>query len=65
MILGGTNIKNQHDNSSDIKGAVSSLTQLLIVNSIKRGITEKTGMRHHDERETVLRFMLKQGNESR
>ena len=26
IILDGTNIKNQHDNSSDIKGAVSSLT---------------------------------------
>ena len=58
MILGGTNIKNQHDNSSDIKGAVSSLTQLLIFNSIKRGGTETTGMRHHHDRETVLTLYM-------
>ena len=70
IILGGTNIKNQHDNSSDIKGAVSSLTQLLIFNSIKRGRKETTGMRHYHDRETVCLstwgfcFMLKQGSES-
>ena len=54
MILGGTNIKNQHDNSSDIKGAVPSLTQLLIFNSNKRGRKETTGLRHHHDREIVL-----------
>jgi hypothetical protein len=58
MILGGTNIKNQHDNSSDTKGAVSSLTQLLIFNSIKRGRKETTGMRHHHDRDTVLPIYL-------
>ena len=58
MILGSTNIKNQHDNSSDIKGAVSSLTQLLIFNSIKRSRKETTGMRHYHDRETVLPLYL-------
>ena len=58
IILDGTNIKNQHDNSSDIKGAVSSLTQLLIFNSIKRGRKETTGMRPHHDRETVRPLYL-------
>ena len=58
MILGGTNIQNQHDNCSDIKGAVSSLTQLLVFNSIKRSRKGTTGMRHNPDRETVLPLYL-------
>ena len=54
MILGGNNIKNQTDNHSELTGSVSSLTQLLVFNAVKRTRTERQFMRHNLERETLL-----------
>ena len=58
MILGGTNIQYQHDNCNDVIGAVSSLSQLLVFNSIRRGRKGTTGMRHNTNRETALPLYL-------
>ena len=58
MIVAGPNIQSQHDNCTDIKGAVWSLAQLLILNSIKRSRKETTKTRHNPERETALPLYL-------
>ena len=54
MILGGTSIKTQTENSEDVSSAVISLAQLMIFNSVKRARKGSHSMRHSSDRETLL-----------
>ena len=54
MILAGTNIQNQTASIEDVSFSAQSLTQLVTFNTLKRGRTETSGIRHNIERETSL-----------
>ena len=58
MIPGGTSIKNQTENSGNLKSTVSSITQLLVFNSIKCSRKSRVAMRHSPDRETKLPLYL-------
>ena len=58
MILGGTNIENQTENSKDVKNAAQSITQLLVFNAMKRSRKGSNAVRHNLDRETRLPLYL-------
>lgn len=58
MILAGTNIQNQTTSTGDVSLSAQSLTQLITFNTLKRGRTETSGIRHNTERETSLPLYL-------
>ena len=58
MILAGTNIQNQTASTEDVSLSAQSLTQLVTFNTLKRGRTETSGIRHNIERETSLSLYI-------
>ena len=58
MMLGGSNMQNQSENWNNIRGAVSSLTQLLVFNTMKRSRNDSLGSYHNPVRETLLPLYL-------
>ena len=58
MILGGSNMQNQSENCNNIRGAVSSLTQLLVFNTMKRPRNGSLGSHHNFVHEILLPLYL-------
>lgn len=54
MILGGTNIRSQTENNSELSSAVLSLTHLVLFNAVKRSRPESQAVRHNMDREILL-----------
>ena len=53
MILGDPTIKRPHF-AGAVSRAASSITQLVVFNSVKQGRTDTVSLRHNPSRETVL-----------
>lgn len=54
MITGGMNIKTQTENNMEVLSAVSSISQLMVYNSMKRRHPDAKRVCHNPDRETQL-----------